>query len=261
MNWNADAILFDLDGTIWDGNEGAPGALSFLERVRAKGIPHLFLSNNSWQTPAKVAARLNHLSVPATVRQVITAGQAAGPFVTEHLGLQKRLMVLGSDDLCLMLQEAGHRAVPAARAGDCNAVVVGLADWTYADLTAACRALAQGAKLVAVNLDRTMPGEGALPLPKPGAMVAALRAAVPGAPAPLVVGKPSPALFHEALRRLNLPPRRVAVVGDGLETDIAGGKASGLRTVWLHRGRPTKDVQPEADFVVRDLAELAPALA
>jgi FMN phosphatase YigB (HAD superfamily) len=70
-----------------------------------------------------------------------------------------------------------------------------------------------------------------------------------------VIGKPHRPIFEMALERMGLVPDRAAMVGDSLETDIAGGRDAGMATVWVapegERRRP-----PEAPVVVRDLREL-----
>ncbi|MCX4749967.1 HAD family hydrolase [Kitasatospora sp. NBC_01287] len=51
--------------------------------------------------------------------------------------------------------------------------------------------------------------------------------------------KPDPALFALAARRCGADPAAGGwMTGDSAEDDIAGGRAAGLRTVWIHRGRP-----------------------
>ena len=49
------------------------------------------------------------------------------------------------------------------------------------------------------------------------------------------VTKPDPEIFHVTLERLRLPVDRVVLVGDSLESDIAGALGVGMRCVWLDR--------------------------
>lgn len=49
-------------------------------------------------------------------------------------------------------------------------------------------------------------------------------------------GKPDPAVFTAALRRLALPARSCVCVGDDLQRDMAGARAAGLHTVWVSPG-------------------------
>ena len=47
--------------------------------------------------------------------------------------------------------------------------------------------------------------------------------------------KPAPAIFEAALARLQSPPEAAILVGDSLDTDVAGGQAAGIRSVLLDR--------------------------
>lgn len=49
-------------------------------------------------------------------------------------------------------------------------------------------------------------------------------------------GKPDPAIYHLAVEQLGLPARRIAVVGDALETDVKGARAAGLDSIWCTGG-------------------------
>lgn len=49
------------------------------------------------------------------------------------------------------------------------------------------------------------------------------------------VRKPDRAIFELAARRLGVPLHGW-MIGDGLESDIAGGAAAGLRTAWITGG-------------------------
>jgi FMN phosphatase YigB (HAD superfamily) len=73
---------------------------------------------------------------------------------------------------------------------------------------------------------------------------------------PVVVGKPEPHLFRVALDRMGLPPQAVAMLGDSLATDIAGGRRAGLRTVLFAPAGPPPDPDPAPDLIVTRLAGL-----
>ena len=45
--------------------------------------------------------------------------------------------------------------------------------------------------------------------------------------------KPDPGIFLAMLNRLGVPPAHAAMVGDTLEADIAGGRALGMRTLYV----------------------------
>jgi glycerol-1-phosphatase len=104
----------------------------------------------------------------------------------------------------------------------------------WPDLAEAALAIRGGALWVAANVDRTLPSERGL-LPGNGAMVAALRAATDRAPQ--VAGKPEPTLLADALARGTF--QTPLVVGDRLDTDIAGANAAGLPSLLVLCGVST----------------------
>jgi HAD superfamily hydrolase (TIGR01450 family) len=127
---------------------------------------------------------------------------------------------------------AGHRL--AARPEDATWVVAGIdRDVTYAKLAQALRALVGGARILATNEDATFPTADGL-VPGAGAIVGALRGM--GFAAQHVVGKPSPVAFEVALDLLGLPANRVLMIGDRLDTDIAGAQAAGLDSALVLSG-------------------------
>lgn len=78
------------------------------------------------------------------------------------------------------------------------------------------------------------------------------------------VGKPEPAIFHEACARLGVPAAQVLHVGDDPLVDVAGALRAGLQAAWVRRDDAgpaaisVLDTQPQ--FIVTDLAELADRL-
>ena len=150
-------------------------------------------------------------------------------------------LVLGTDDARAYASRAGLDTVtPAALgAGDIDAIVVcddagfALLDGLNAALTAAVRAIDQGRRLALVcpNPDIIYPrGGDALGFTAGGlalVLEAGLRRRHPGAPGFVYLGKPAPAIFE--LARATLPGgARPLMIGDQLETDIAGACGAGI---------------------------------
>jgi ribonucleotide monophosphatase NagD (HAD superfamily) len=86
--------------------------------------------------------------------------------------------------------------------------------------------------------------------------------------APEVVGKPEPAIFRAALDHLRSSPEGTAMVGDRLETDIAGAQATGMKTILLLSGVTTAgdiengDIQPDMIFdSITDLGDYLTQMA
>jgi hypothetical protein len=127
----------------------------------------------------------------------------------------------------------------------------------WPDLAEATLAIRGGALWVAANVDKTLPSERGL-LPGNGAMVAALRAATDSKP--LVAGKPEPTLLKDALARGKF--RAPLVVGDRLDTDIAGANAAGLPSLLVLCGVSTAAeavraaVGQRPNYIAEDLRSL-----
>lgn len=75
--------------------------------------------------------------------------------------------------------------------------------------------------------------------------------------------KPQSAFFDHVLRALGDPdPARCIIVGDSLSSDIAGGRAAGMTTVWFDRremlGEPLIEIEAarRADYRITRLVEL-----
>jgi len=185
---------------------------------------------------------------------VLTPLEIFGQVIRERWG-RSRVLVMGAAELADVVAAAGHEVVDTKDWGRATVVAVGNDfDLTYERLTAAARAVAAGAPLVAPNVDPRLPIEGGAFLPGCGAIVAAVAAAAVVA-TPVIVGKPEPPLFRIALHRMGLAPGATAMVGDSVPSDIRGARGVGMRTVlYAPDGAPQ---ETEADAVVRSFRELA----
>jgi HAD superfamily hydrolase (TIGR01450 family) len=133
--------------------------------------------------------------------------------------------VIGSQAIFRHVADAGQRIVNGTeRETSAEMVVVAGHDaFDYSELKAATRALLEGAAMIAADRDPTFPAEDGLS-PGTGAIVAALEYAT--ARNAHVVGKPAPEIFKTALDRLG--PGRTLMIGDRLDSDLAGAAAAGL---------------------------------
>ncbi|MCB0945446.1 MAG: HAD hydrolase-like protein, partial [Mycobacterium sp.] len=144
------------------------------------------------------------------------------------------VLVVGTDALGDEIAAVGLRPVRLA-SEEPAAVVQGHSTETcWANLAEAALAIRAGALWVAANVDKTLPTERGL-LPGNGAMVAALRTATEAEPQ--VAGKPAPTLMSDALARGDF--HAPLVVGDRLDTDIAGANAADLPSLMVLTGVST----------------------
>lgn len=247
-------FLVDLDGCVWRGQELVLGARELLEALRARGLRRVFLSNNSTEDVRHIVARLNAFGIPAAAGDVVSPLGIIGDFVRERQG-PARALVVGTAELAEAMRAAGHAVLPREAYREAQAVVLGRDEqFTFHTLTVAARALAAGARFYVCNLDVRLPIEGGEFIPGVAPLAEAIATA--GGVRPVVVGKPEPHLFRVALARLGLPPARVAILGDSLATDIAGGKQAGLRTILYAPGGPPRTPDPTPDLIITALSEL-----
>jgi glycerol-1-phosphatase len=227
-----DLVVLDLDGVVIIGEELVPGAAAIIARLREEGVPLRYATNNASRAPEEVARLLRRLGVEASPDEVSTSAMLAAALLADRLPPGSPVLVVGSEALGDQVRRVGLRLV----GGDGRtpaAVVQGYSpDVAWTDLADACVAIRAGAWWVATNTDRTLPSPRG-PLPGNGALVAALAAALSRDP-DRVVGKPDPAFFASVAELAG--SRRPLVVGDRLDTDIAGARAAGMDSLLVLTG-------------------------
>lgn len=229
-----DVALLDLDGVVYVGPTGIPGAPEALAAARQAGMRLAFVTNNASRTPQAVAELLRGLGVQADPGEVVTSSQAACHVLAEKLPAGAKVLVVGGAGL---RQEAADRGFEVVTGADDEpaAVVQGYgADVGWRDLAEATVAVRRGAWWVATNLDATVPSERG-PLPGNGTLVGAVRIA--SGVTPLSTGKPDPAMHRESVERSGA--RNPIVVGDRLDTDIEGASRVGCDSLLVLTGVTT----------------------
>jgi HAD superfamily hydrolase (TIGR01457 family) len=223
-----DAILLDLDGVIYRGDDPVAHAADVLARLRQEGASLRFLTNNSSRTTAQVADKLRGLGVDARPEEVVTSALATADLLSDRGGTA---FVIGQDGIRTALAEAGIEVVDG-EPDRVDHVVVGVdVHVTYERLATACVLVERGARLVATNADASFPVPGAL-WPGAGALLSVITTTTGANPE--IVGKPYAPLFRSAAE--DAGAEHPLVVGDRLDTDIAGADGLGWDSLLVLTG-------------------------
>jgi len=247
--------LFDLDGTVYLGEQLIAGAGEVIGALRADGRRVAFLSNKPLQTRADYARKLTRLGVSADPDDVINSSLVLARHL-RALDPGAPVYVIGEPPFQAELRAHGFEVREDERV---RWVVIAFdRTFSYAKLNTALQAVKGGARLIATNPDRTCPVEGG-EIPDCAGMIAAVEA-VTDKRVEVIVGKPSPIILDVALAALDVAAAETVIVGDRIETDIAMGKRRGLATILVLSGiTPPGDPRIAAvapDHVIGSVGEL-----
>ena len=249
------SLIIDMDGVLYRLHTPIAGAAEFLQFLRQMGKRFLLVTNNSTLTIAQYVDKLAGMGIAVSAEDILTSGEATAMYLAGVAPAGTRVYVIGENGLRVALQKRGFVLADDA---DVAYVVAALdRQLTYDKLKTATLAIRAGAKFIGTNPDKTLPTEVGL-IPGAKAILAALEVAT--GTAPLIIGKPEPAMLELALQKLRAEPETTAIVGDGLETDIPGGQRLGLMTILVLSGVTAPEqlarspLQP--DLVYPDIAAL-----
>jgi HAD superfamily hydrolase (TIGR01450 family) len=260
-----DHVLLDLDGCVYVGEDATPGAVEALGALRAAGKGVAFVTNDGRRSGEEYVRKLWGLGFKASLEEVVTVGGAVQHVLAER-DAWRSAYVIGATVMHRHVDEAGLKIVNGRDVPVPDVVVVAAHDdFTYGELRGAVQAVVAGAALVCAGRDPVFPMPDGL-WPGTGAVVAAVEAAT-GAVAENL-GKPAAQPFLTALERLGAgPASRTLVVGDRLDSDLAGAAAAGLDGAIVLTGATTAaqaraagvaddDAAPTPVAVAASLAEL-----
>lgn len=261
---NINTFLIDGDGVLWYGQKPAEGLVRFFEVLKDRGINWALLTNNSTGMVGMYLDKLIGFGIEATADQVYTGASATAAYLAERYPAGSAIYVVGEDGLLQTLREAGFDVHDGPQMPEVPVVaVIGSMDrgLTYDKLDIANRLIRGGAPYIGTNPDRTYPTAHGL-APGAGTVVEAI--AIASETEPIIIGKPKTAIFEEAIKGLGADPAHTAMIGDRLETDIAGGIAAGIGTILLLSGVTSpehlveSDIKPDCTY--EDLAALTEAI-
>lgn len=248
------ALILDMDGVLWRGNEPIGDLPAIFAHMRAAGLKALLATNNSTKSVEQYQKRLKGFGVKIETWQVVNSSMAAAFLLSRIFPEGGPVYIIGMDGLVHHLGERGFYHAEE----NVLAVVSGLdLNFTYEKMRRANTLIRAGARFVGTNPDVTFPRPGGLD-PGAGSVIAAIQTA--SQTKPLIAGKPFPTMMEMALERLQLPAERSLMVGDRLDTDIVGGKRAGCRTALVLSGAATQAEleawQDAPDLVAPNLSTL-----
>ncbi|WP_456277811.1 TIGR01457 family HAD-type hydrolase [Bacillus sp. AK128] len=229
-----EGYLIDLDGTMYRGKERIIEACHFVQALKEKGIPYLFVTNNSSRRPSQVAEKLREFEIPAEDDQVFTTSQATANYIFDQKS-DASVYIVGEEGIRHAVLEKGL----TIQEQNPDFVVMGIdREINYEKLALACIAVRNGATFISTNGDIAIPTERGL-LPGNGSLTSVV--AVSTEVQPTFIGKPEKIIMEQALKAIGTPPEKTLMIGDNYQTDILAGINAGLDTLLVHTGVTTKE--------------------
>lgn len=245
------ALLVDLEGTVFQDGALIPGSAGALAQAAARGLDVAFVTNTTSRPRSVLVRELAEMGLPIDAGAVFSAPRAARDYLL-RTG-RRRCFLLARPSLAEDLEgiELSESSADAVLLGDMGETL------SFERLNRAFRLLMGGAELVTLARNRYWRARDGLVLDV-GAFAAALEYA--SGKSATLVGKPSPEFFGAVLRAMSASPEQAAVVGDDLESDVAGAQALGMRGVLVRTGKFRREdlerspIRPDA--VLDSLGEL-----
>ncbi len=263
---NVRGLIIDMDGVLWHDDQAQAGLTDFFSALRHLRVPFVLATNNASLTAEQYVSKLAGMGVNVSLAEILTSGMATALYLAQHYpAAETRIFAIGMQGLIEPLLAQGFQCTglyEVQAENRAHLVVCGLdKTLTWDKLATAAINIQQGAHFIASNGDVTLPTELGF-LPGNGATIAALSAAT--GVMPIVIGKPEPIIYQQALTILGLEPAHVIAVGDRLDTDILGAVCAGMRSLLVLSGISKESdlagLGYAPDWIMQDIAELTQAL-
>lgn len=231
-------FLFDMDGTLYIGNQLFDFTEELLDSIKMSGKRYLFITNNSSKSVNAYVEKLGRLGIRATADDFLTSSQATAWYLKNHYP-NKRLYVCGTESLKTELEENSFSLTENTEAAEC--IVIGFdTELTFRKLEDVSRMLCtRDIPYIATNPDYVCPTEYGS-VPDCGSICDMLYNAT--GKRPYVIGKPSPLMIQLAMEKEHCTPEETAVVGDRIYTDIKSGLNAGALSVLVMSGETTTEI-------------------
>lgn len=234
-----DAFILDLWGVIHDGANAFPHSAETLRHLRAAGRKTILLSNAPRRAHVLVA-QMEGFGIPRDLYDaVMSSGEAVRTALIErtdpffaalgsrcyHLGPERDRSVFEGVDVVIVDALADADFIVNTGPLSFDDTVEDYEDVLQAAVARKLPMVCANPDLVVIRAGKRIVCAGA---------IAARYAEIGGAVAQR--GKPDAAIYRLCAETLGVSPWRIAVVGDALETDVAGATAAGMTSIWVTGG-------------------------
>jgi 4-nitrophenyl phosphatase len=248
------ALILDMDGVLWRDNQPLGDLAAIFSEINQLGWKVILATNNATKSIDQFLTKLESFDVILESWQIINSAQATAHYLKGLHPDGGPIYIVGEPGMMQTFEEAGFihsenypLAVVAALDRGIN----------FQKLRTATLLIRSGVPFVGTNPDRTFPTPEGL-VPGAGSILAAIESATDKKP--LVIGKPNPAMYQFALERMGTSPDETLVVGDRLETDIAGAQNLNSPSALVLSGVTTEEAalawEPVPDMIAEDLTDL-----
>lgn len=249
-------FLFDMDGTLYLGDNLFSFTKELLSLIKSKGKRYLFMTNNSSKSVSAYIEKLEKLGIKAQKEDFITSSQATAYYLQNN-HKNSKLYVCGTESFKQELCENGFIVTDNMNEVDC--IVMGndtelnfkkLWDISYMLTT-------RDLPYIATNPDYVCPTEWGS-VPDCGSVCDMIFNAT--GKRPLFIGKPEPLMPKLAMEKEGYTPDETAVIGDRIYTDVKSGINSGALSVLVMSGETTNEILENSDIkpdiVLKDASEM-----
>lgn len=208
-------VIFDLDGTVYNGDEAIPGAVEVIQQLQHNNVRVVFLTNNSAKSSKRIYDKIKSLGIQCLEEDVWTSGKAAGEYLLQIKA--KKVFVTGTDELRRDIEKLGIQVV---KPDEASCLIIGFnPKATYKDCSDAVTAALHATLILACNKEKVYPEKNGKLVPGCGAMVAAVEWCS-NKKVDKIIGKPNVDLLKTIMKHYAVTEKETLMVGDSIESDI-----------------------------------------
>lgn len=260
------AIVCDLDGTLYMDGKPFDYSRAFLDKVLQSGKKLFYFTNNSSKSRSTYLKRLQKIGFPAEEEYLITSTDCAVSYLRNHQ-MTPDIYLVGNQDLFHDFQNCGFNPLSTAEAlssDKAQAVVLGFdTELTYEKIDTCYQLILRDIPYVATHADLLCPVSKGTFKPDVGSFIALFETATNGR-VPLVMGKPHRQAVQAIAEKAQCPPQQIAFIGDRLYTDIRMAEQFEMVGILVLSGETTrtmlKSSQDQPTFTIENVSQLTKLL-
>ena len=256
MSSASNALLIDLDGVIYQGEQAVAGAVDAISWLQQTEVPHLYVTNTTSRPRKAIVTKLAAMGAFIAEERIFTPPVAASTWLRQ-LGIRRVALFVPK---ATREDFADFDMLPDHAESGAQAVIVGdLGEaWDFQTMNRAFRLLMQqpSPHLIALGMTRYWRAEDGLRLDTAPFVTALAHAS---GVEPRVLGKPAQAFFAAAATLLGTTAEQTWMLGDDIRADVSGAQAAGLKGILVRTGKfrdQDLDSEVEPDAVLDSFADL-----